>query len=276
MQVFKSKCAFYDHASEWHGLGINSIVLEETSSVLDDAWALCGQGKFPIWSNVLAGSQRAGRGQTRREWQSPKGNLYAALHLPNVYPFNSTAAAPALSTLIIEVLNELGCFLQVKWPNDLIDATKMQKVGGILLEEKQNVIIAGIGINIEFAPSLEFMRKEAAFAAGTLPLPSDIENKLIKYNTDAVCNNSFFAERLWLYLVRKMYFCYTSELSQVWAKSWLQKANDTLLWKGHNVCLTDGNSKVCGTLSALGPQGELELLVNGQKKYFLNGSLNSF
>ncbi len=275
MAIVKENCKFFENAYEWHGLHAPCIVLNDTGSVLDDAWALVREDKFPTWSSIIARSQRFGRGQTRRAWQSPAGNLYAALCLPSTAPFNDTCAAPALSSLIIKSLRDLGCSLHLKWPNDLVYAKKLQKVGGILLEEKQGVIIAGIGINIEFAPSMEHMREHSALAAGTLPRPPDFESKIIQHDKDDLTCEMSMVERLWLYLVRKMYFCYTSQLPSHWTKAWQVEANEVLLWKGQNVYLHDGAKKIHGTLSALGPAGELELLVAGQKQYFLNGSLNS-
>ncbi len=276
LPIVKEECDLFEKAHIWNGLPAPCTVLEETGSVLDDAWALVGQNKFPTWASVLAYSQNAGRGQTRRQWQSPVGNLYVALRLPNIAPFNDTCAAPALSSLIIKALNYIDCSLHLKWPNDLVNAKKLQKVGGILLEEKQGVIIAGIGINVDSAPSMQFMREQSALAAGTLPHVSSIENKLIQQDSMDFTYVMPLPERLWLYLVRKMYFCYNYKLAQEWDKAWQVEANQSLLWKGQSVCLYDGIKKICGTLNALGSAGELELVVAGQKQYFLNGSLNSF
>ncbi len=275
MHITKEKCEFYEQANVWKGLFAPCFVLEETGSVLDDAWALVQKNMFPVWSSVLASCQNAGRGQTRRPWQSPKGNLYVALRLPNEHPFDNTAAAPALSSLIIHVLQSIDCVLHLKWPNDLVNTIKLQKVGGILLEEKQGVIIAGIGINIKHAPSLKYMREGAALMAGNLMFSTEQINKINQGNTFKELPEVSFTERFWLYLVRKMYFCYTSESPEGWGKLWQDKANEVLLWKGQNVYLDDGHKKLYGTLSSLGTKGELELMISEEKQSFFNGSLSS-
>ena len=65
------------------------------TSSLDAARLLVEADLFPEWASVLCLSQSAGRGQMRRAWSSPAGNLYTALRLPMKPPFDSEAAAPA-------------------------------------------------------------------------------------------------------------------------------------------------------------------------------------
>ncbi len=272
--MHKEKCIYYDNASQWAGgeLAAPVIVLGDTGSVLDDAWALVKADKLPVWGSVLASSQSSGRGQTRRHWQSPKGNIYAALRLPNVAPFDNTAAAPALSALIIEALENIHCKVQLKWPNDLV--ANLKKFGGILLEEKQGVIIAGIGININEAPLNSFMREGAALEGGVLPLLKHDFQELTYYNNNIYSDEIPLSERLWLYLVRRMYFCYTTESPMLWSDNWKKIAERNLLWKGQSASLHDTDTVINGIVMGLGVGGELALLVDGNEQYFLSGSLN--
>ena len=48
-----------------------------------------------VFDSLMAESQTAGRGQYRRNWGSPAGNLYASLRLPMEPPFVGTEAAVA-------------------------------------------------------------------------------------------------------------------------------------------------------------------------------------
>ena len=74
------------------------------------AFLLSGRGRLKIWDSVQAVSQTSGRGQLRRSWVSPPGNIYAALRLPVQPPFDGTAAAPAMGLL-------LACALRAEgWP----------------------------------------------------------------------------------------------------------------------------------------------------------------
>ena len=59
------------------------------TSSLDAARLLVEADLFPEWASVLVLSQSAGRGQMRRAWSSPAGNLYTALRLPMAPPFDS-------------------------------------------------------------------------------------------------------------------------------------------------------------------------------------------
>ena len=56
-------------------------------SVLDTAWQAVAEGRLNVFDSILAAAQTAGRGQYRRNWHSPEGNLYAALRLPGTPPF---------------------------------------------------------------------------------------------------------------------------------------------------------------------------------------------
>ena len=143
------------------GLPAPVYITGAASSSLDAAKALLKLGILPEWASVLSLSQSAGRGQMRRAWASPEGNLYAALRLPNEGPFAGTAAAPAIGGLLAEALENEGAPVMLKWPNDIMQHEKedvltvipkknaCRKVGGILLEERFGALVAGIGINVE-------------------------------------------------------------------------------------------------------------------------------
>lgn len=107
---------------------------------------LAGRGWLEPWDSVLAVSQTAGRGQLRRQWVSPPGNVYAALRLPLTPPFDGTAAAPVMGMLLAQGLRQGGWPIWLKWPNDLVlcgaDGIP-RKLAGILLEERGGVLLAG-------------------------------------------------------------------------------------------------------------------------------------
>ena len=110
----------------------------EVGSCLDTAANLAARAWLAPWDSVQVVSQTAGRGQLRRQWHSPAGNVYAALRLPLVPPFDGTAAAPAVGALLAEALAVDGWQVRLKWPNDLVLCTseaEPRKLAGILLEE---------------------------------------------------------------------------------------------------------------------------------------------
>ena len=239
-------------------------------SVLDMAHAFVAEHCLPVWGGMLADSQHCGRGQLRRQWSSPPGNVYAALRLPLTGPFASSAAAPVVGTLLAEAFARQGIRVLLKWPNDLLlcpssrNGTSQDfpvgKVGGILLEERAGALIAGIGINVASAPSYEHIR-----AGG---LPAVCLNDLLHSNIlDMNALLSF-----WSCLVDSFIFCYY-QWEKLGNNAWLASAERHLAWKGEQVVLDDG--KPCqGVLWGLAASGGVRLVCDGAVKEFLSGSLS--
>lgn len=218
----------------------------EVASALDTAFELAGERRLAIWESVLAASQTAGRGQLRRRWASPPGNIYAALRLPLSPPFDGGAAAAAVGLLAAEALAQLGWPVRIKWPNDLVldVAGGARKVAGILLEERGGILLAGIGVNVVSHPPAEALRADAALPAAALaecgkgaPVPP--------------------APELWARLVSHMLSAYTD--ARIFARTWRGRAEALLLWRGKAVTVTDGETVLKGRLAGLWPSGGLRL-----------------
>ena len=144
-----------------------TVVCGPCSSCLDVAWSLWAH--LPEWSSLITVSQWAGRGQLRREWFSPPGNVYAALRWPADALQRSGPVALAVALCLAEALemNRLSEAkgIKIKWPNDLL--LHGRKVGGILIEERPEGLLAGIGLNLSAAPDDEPARR--SMPAGVLP-----------------------------------------------------------------------------------------------------------
>ena len=69
-------------------------------------------------------------------------------------PFAGSAASTVTGAMLAATLGKLGFAVRLKWPNDLVvqDGDAPAKVAGILLEERAGVLLAGIGINVAWAP----------------------------------------------------------------------------------------------------------------------------
>jgi BirA family biotin operon repressor/biotin-[acetyl-CoA-carboxylase] ligase len=134
-------------------------------STSDTAAALLEAGETPPFA-VTAAQQTAGRGQRGREWVSPPGNLYITFALPRrtqAVPLAGFAAALAVREALGGFLSPVVCGpdtlrpdnaapqrLRLKWPNDvLLDA---RKVAGLLLENRPDALLVGIGINLAEPP----------------------------------------------------------------------------------------------------------------------------
>ena len=239
-------------------------------SVFDVAHALAAEHCLPVWGSVLADSQRRGRGQMRREWSSPSGNIYAALRLPLTQAFASGAAALVMGALLAEAFEQRDIRLFLKWPNDLLlcpesgsgtlQAFPSGKAAGILLEERAGALIAGIGINVASAPSCAHIR-EGGLTAACLNDLSHIDIR----GRDALLD-------LWSCLVDSCIFCYR-EWEKRGGNAWLASTEQRLIWKGELVLLDNGERRQ-GILLGLAASGGLRLLCDGAEKEFLSGSLS--
>lgn len=147
--------------------GTDRLVLQETTSTMDEARRLAVTCAVPTW--IMARRQTAAHGRRGRAWASPPGNFAATLLLrPDMPPdraaLHSFLAANALrQTLAMCVAAER---LSLKWPNDvLLDGAK---VAGILLESggqggRLDWLAVGIGVNLVTAP------ETAALEPGSVP-----------------------------------------------------------------------------------------------------------
>lgn len=141
------------------------------TSTFDLAWELSKRHPMPAWSAVLALMQNSGRGQTRRPWHSPPGNLYVSFVLPDTIARMGTLASLAVGYLVHAALSGLGYDVVLKWPNDILFSGQHGsecKVGGILLEEKGGHVLAGLGLNTHAAPEKKAMRPGSAAPAAVL------------------------------------------------------------------------------------------------------------
>ncbi|MCR4667370.1 MAG: biotin--[acetyl-CoA-carboxylase] ligase [Desulfovibrio sp.] len=231
--------------------------LGEVDSVLDSAYTLAGEGNLSPWESVTAVSQRAGRGQMRRNWYSPEGNLYAALMLPPLPPFTCDCAAPAFGFLMAKAMNMLGMTVRLKWPNDLVTPLgEPRKLGGILLEERGSFIFAGIGINITSHPSDDAMRTDHVLPATSLHSAFSLH---------------ISAQKLWSSLVRSLIKAYKEEDN--FATLWHEAIKDYLLWLGRPVTIASHAGPVEGILTGVAPDGALLLETSGGLVGCSSGSL---
>ncbi len=218
------------------------------ASTFELAWHLLGQKRLADWGAALALSQNAGRGQMRRPWFSPIGNLHVSFKLPQSPLFAGNAATVLLGWLFTEAFRQLGLEVFLKWPNDLVLKTPdgYGKLGGILLEERGGALVAGLGVNCVHLPDKNALREGAVLPAARLPE-----------------NFDFLAPvPLWLALVRYIIMLYGGA-SLTPHTHLLRRAEQHLLWRGMEVQVSDdaATTPVTGVVSGLSPQGGLVLLV---------------
>lgn len=297
------------------GHGATDPVIHEVgdvTSVLDAVREEPWKSGLRPFDSLLARSQTSGRGQFRRAWASPAGNVYAALRLPMEPPFKGMEAAVALGAWLCGGLCLLGLDCRLKWPNDLVLEGKNgpAKVGGILLEEREGRLVAGVGINVLSHPLGAGLRSEAALPATSLAaylaersgsgagpesgagsgsgsgngpsagLPPGLAAFGRVLAAQAGCGREAVADgpgqpaalcrTLWKVLVKHVLSSYSRRNAP---SAWRSVAETRLLWRGLDVVLKDGDERATGRLLGLGPRGELVLAGQGGTRSFSGGGL---
>ena len=128
---------------------IELIPLKTVDSTNTYASILAQSGQAP-GGCVWALQQTAGRGRHGRSWESPPGNLYCSMIIPQT-DLNALAQLSFVTSLA--AAQTLNSFLsrprcQTKWPNDVVVETR--KIAGVLIETvpQRPCCILGIGINV--------------------------------------------------------------------------------------------------------------------------------
>jgi BirA family biotin operon repressor/biotin-[acetyl-CoA-carboxylase] ligase len=151
--------------------GWTLVALDSVGSTNDEA-ARLADGGAPEGTVVWARQQQGGRGRRGRSWASPPGNLYSSTVLRPECPASRAAELGFVAALAVGDLVPPSRAIRLKWPNDvLVDGGK---IAGILLESaiaqdgRVEHVVAGIGVNVSFAPQLAEMRYPGAALGGTV------------------------------------------------------------------------------------------------------------
>lgn len=225
------------------------------TSSLDVAHALAQRGMLNVWDSVLCASQTSGRGQLRRPWQSPPGNIYAALRLPLGEAFDTEGASVLVGTMLAHAFNDCGIPVRLKWPNDLL--LHDGKCGGILLEERNHVLLAGIGINVISSPPREQLRE------GCAALATDLSSN--GYNLSPMA--------LWAQLVKLGGFWYQALIARTGGVAWHHMAGQYLAWVGREVWVDGELDGRPGRIAGIDASGGLRLRIGDHEHVIRSGSI---
>ena len=153
--------------------GWTLVALDSVGSTNDEAARLADAGASE-GTVVWAREQTGGRGRRGRHWASPIGNLYSSTILRPDCTAPRAAELGFVAALAVADIDPAGRAVRVKWPNDvLVDGGK---IAGILLESaiaqtgRVEHVVAGIGINVGFAPELPEMRYPGAALGGSVEI----------------------------------------------------------------------------------------------------------
>lgn len=230
--------------------GWTLVARDSVVSTNDEAIRLAERGA-PEGTVVWAREQTGGRGRRGRHWASPAGNLYTSTVLRPACLAPHAAELGFVAALAVSDVVPGGRETRLKWPNDvMVDGGK---VAGILLESSigkgglVEYVVAGIGINVGFAPQLPEMRYPGAALGGSV-------------ETSLECLTRGLAQRLadW----RQHGF-------EAVRSAWLAKAGPL----GAVVDVRLGEELVQGRFAGLDPEGALLLDTAGGPRRIVSGEL---
>lgn len=218
-------------------------VLEETPGTNELAKAA------KINSVFFAEHQIHGRGRYSRNWLAmPGGQIAMSLRLPA--PPELAGFSLAIGAALWRALQGADAGLQLKWPNDLLDA-QGQKIGGILIENAGNSIIVGTGFNLHMTEKLRAsINRPVGVLACSLPR-NDCAALLAKTVQEASAN---FA------LNGLSHF-----LPDIVAAHVLQD--------GQEMSFTSAKGEERGRFAGFGNEGELLMRRNGDVQRFFSGEI---
>jgi BirA family biotin operon repressor/biotin-[acetyl-CoA-carboxylase] ligase len=240
------------------GPGCGAVfICDGVGSSLDAAHALHAAGALPVWTSVLAVSQQSGRGQMRRQWVSPAGNIYAALRFPVASNYPDSLSSLVAGYVFARAFEMCGIDVRMKWPNDLLlDDCKM---AGILLEDRNGALLVGIGINVAHFPRTGCLREGAAVPACGL----------------AARGFDFAPFELWRQLVDRAFFCYRNEVLRFSEDGLISRLEAYLAWVGRVVMIHGSDLGSCpGRLMGLSHDGALRVLLSGREQVLHSCSLS--
>ncbi len=253
---------FHEHDGLWSAAKTADwaapvVVCGACSSALDVAWALRESDLLPSWGAVLAVTQRRGRGQLRRPWESPAGNMHAAWSWPLPPDPLLGMVSLLVGLAVAEVLASLGADTTLKWPNDvLVDG---RKAGGILVEERGHGLMAGIGLNLAQAPPESSLRDGWAVSAASLKGRLDNDP-----GPASLCASLVFWGLSW----------YQEQLSIIGPKEYIPALERRLAWKGDRVLVHGSGEPYEARILGLAPDGGLLLEVDGRREPLYSGSIS--
>lgn len=237
------------------------LVVGECSTTMELAAGLAGLGALPEWGAVIAVRQSAGRGQMRRAWASPPGNLHASFLLPAMEaddPYNRLLPL-LLGHLLCQGLTRLGAPVRLKWPNDLVQGrgSGLRKTCGLLIEDRGGRAVAGFGVNLAAAPEPEQMRAEAAFPAAPLCFE----------------NGALSPLALWVELVKWMKNEYAFIKDSASPADFVRRLEGRLLWMGEEIRLIEHTGERSARIIGLDIDGGLRVCQGGRERTIYSGSI---
>jgi BirA family biotin operon repressor/biotin-[acetyl-CoA-carboxylase] ligase len=201
----------------------------------------------------LAEDQMFGRGRAGRSWLAAPGKslLFSLLLRP---PREPEGLTPLLAIASVRVLEALCGEIRVKWPNDIYIGSR--KTAGILAESKGEVVVLGMGLNVNEGPR-DFL-EELRGTATSLRIES---------------GRSQAREEILVGILNELEVCY-----DLWCESGLspfvEDLERSMLFIGERVVLESGKERFAGIMKGITSEGHLRLEMEGSERVFASGDLS--
>ena len=221
---------------------------------------LLAQNGAPHGTVITADFQEEGRGRIRgRRWEFEKGSSLAFtifLRFTTIPVGLTLRAGLAAALAIEEFAPSLSGKAMIKWPNDILlpalasdGKPSALKAAGILAEAENNNVHIGIGVNVSQKQMPAFLRDKATSLSIAANAQYDSGDR---YN-----------------LLDKILSRLGGEIANAkGADDWQERVEARLYKKGGLICFAkgaaDSGSLVTGTLSGIGPEGELLIIPQGK------------
>ncbi len=247
---------------EQYSKGPAVFICGHCTSTMDVAWHFIETRQFDIWDSVIAVEQTAGRGQRKRQWISPAGNIHASWlwPLPEFDEALGTDWSSLISLIVgfvlTQVFKSLNVPVRIKWPNDLL--VNNRKFGGILVERRADHIVVGTGINVNYSPEDHLMREEFAVPATHL---SDQGYEMSPLY-------------LWMTLVEKGKSLFEKLIQSATPDEFIRMIDTQMAWIGKKVMLRQTNTDIFeAVILGLAKDGGLRIKKGNMEKVIYSGSI---
>jgi BirA family transcriptional regulator, biotin operon repressor / biotin---[acetyl-CoA-carboxylase] ligase len=216
---------------------IKQTHLNECHSTQDILKEQLSRGDAGVGILISCDNQLAGRGRGDHHWDNLTGSLCFSLAI-SAHPIPSFTAIE-LSVLLTRFFE--GSKLGLKWPNDIWNI-EQKKCCGVLVQSYQNLMMAGIGLNL-FADHPDY--------GGVYPLPFEFDK-------------ASWAKEISEFILSHRYLD-TNKLINDW---------EMRCWHmSEMVSITEGSAVDVGRFKGLGDYGEALLETDQGLKKLFNGSL---
>ena len=244
------------------GDGPTVLVCENCTSTMDTAWHFIEHRQMHIWDSVIAVEQTAGRGQLKRQWISPAGNIHTSWlwPLPKFNGGSETDWGGLLSIVVgfvfARVFKELNVPVKIKWPNDLL--INDRKFGGILVERRESHILVGTGININYSPGDKLLRDQFAVPATHLSAQ--------EFEMSPLC--------LWKTLVEKGQSLFEKLIQTSTPTKFIKIIDTQMAWVGKTVLIRRMNTDIFeAVILGLAKDGGLRIKKENIEEVMYSGSI---